>query len=161
MSNINGTTIPKSRLLPMQEANNTNSFWRLGSRLLSHSPAKQPSSEGLYPHAPPPPLPPPPPPPPPPLVHCCTIFHLRSGLWNIEQGGKAIYGVVDCKWGHRCKIWPNWVPFFLLQKLLWPNFLGDLKKNFTHNFHFLVRQFLLSAVAEAIHNPLYGVATTN
>ena len=57
-------------------------------------------------------------------VHCCTIFHLRSGLWNIVQGGKAIYGVADCKWGHRGKNWPNWVPFFLKSPLTqcsgWP-----------------------------------------
>ena len=58
------------------------------------------------------------------LVHCCTIFHLRSGLWNIVQGGEAIYGVADCKWGHRGKSWPNWVPFFsktpLTQCSGWP-----------------------------------------
>ena len=58
------------------------------------------------------------------IVHCCTIFHLRSGLWNIVQGGEAIYGVADCKWGHRGKSWPNWVPFFsktpLTQCSGWP-----------------------------------------
>ena len=45
------------------------------------------------------------------VVHCCTIFHLRSGLWNIVQGGEAMYVVVDCKWGRRGKILPNWVPY--------------------------------------------------
>ena len=65
------------------------------------------------------------------VVHCCTIFHLRSGLWNIGQDGKAIYGVVDCKWGRRDKTWPNWVPFFF-ENSFDPMFWVP-KKKFTQN----------------------------